>query len=69
MGMPDSHSHYFAHELTKRCSSDSIEKLAGAFVDAKVSGAFRPRSTTSDSQRDSFDPLGSRLNDNAGPHL
>jgi len=27
---------YFAHELTKRCASDSIEKLAGALVDAQV---------------------------------
>lgn len=27
---------YFAHELTKRCPSDSIEKLAGALVDAQV---------------------------------
>jgi adenine-specific DNA-methyltransferase len=30
------HAKYFAHELTKRCSSDSIEKLAGALVDAQV---------------------------------
>ncbi len=30
------HAKYFAHELTKRCSSDSMEKLAGAFVDAQV---------------------------------
>src|SRR4030066_880328 len=27
---------YFAHELTKRCPSDSAEKLAGALVDAQV---------------------------------
>src|SRR5436190_15442472 len=27
---------YFAHELTKRCASDSVEKLAGALVDAQV---------------------------------
>lgn len=27
---------YFAFELTKRCPSDSIEKLAGALVDAQV---------------------------------
>jgi hypothetical protein len=32
----DSHAKYFAHELTKRCASDSIEKLAGALVDAQV---------------------------------
>lgn len=30
------HAKYFAHELTKRCSSDSIEKLASALVDAQV---------------------------------
>ncbi len=30
------HAKYFAHELTKRCSSDNIEKLAGALVDAQV---------------------------------
>src|SRR5207245_903689 len=27
---------YIAHELTKRCASDSVEKLAGALVDAQV---------------------------------
>src|SRR5262247_411791 len=32
----DYHAKYFAHELTKRCASDSLEKLAGALVDAKV---------------------------------
>ena len=30
------HAKYFAHELTKRCPSDSTEKLAGALVDAQV---------------------------------
>jgi hypothetical protein len=30
------HATFFAHELTKRCPSDSIEKLAGALVDAQV---------------------------------
>ena len=30
------HTKYFAHELTKRCPSDSIEKLASALVDAQV---------------------------------
>ncbi|CAI4032298.1 SNF2-related protein [Nitrospira tepida] len=30
------HAKYFAHELTKRCPSDSMEKLAGALVDAQV---------------------------------
>ncbi|MDP1557707.1 MAG: SNF2-related protein [Nitrosomonas sp.] len=32
----DYHAKYFAHELTKRCSSDSIEKLAGAVASAQV---------------------------------
>ena len=27
---------YFAYELTRRCPPDSVEKLAGAFVDAQV---------------------------------
>ena len=30
------HAKIFAYELTKRCSADSIEKLAGALVDAQV---------------------------------
>ena len=30
------HAKYYAHELTKRCPADSIEKLAGALVDAQV---------------------------------
>jgi adenine-specific DNA-methyltransferase len=32
----DYHAKYFAHELTKRCSSDSLEKLAGAVAGAQV---------------------------------
>ena len=36
MHMTDYHAKYFAHELTKRCASDSLEKLAGALVDAQV---------------------------------
>ena len=30
------HAKYFAHELTKRFSSDSMEKLAGAVASAQV---------------------------------
>lgn len=30
------HAKYFAHELTKRCASNGIEKLAGTLVDAQV---------------------------------
>lgn len=30
------HAKYFAYELTKRCPSDSVDKLAGALVDAQV---------------------------------
>ena len=30
------HAKYFAHELTKRCSSDTMEKLAGAVASAQV---------------------------------
>src|SRR5580693_5602450 len=36
MTLTDFHSKFFAHELTKRCASDSIEKLAGPLVDAQV---------------------------------
>src|SRR4030042_1101742 len=36
MQLTDYHAKYFAHELTKRCPSDSAEKLAGALVDAQV---------------------------------
>jgi len=32
----DYHAKYFAHELTKRCASDSVEKLAGAVASAQV---------------------------------
>ena len=32
----DYHAKYYAHELTKRCSSESLEKLAGTLVDAQV---------------------------------
>jgi len=34
--LTDFHSKYFAYELTKRCSSDSLEKLAGAVAGAQV---------------------------------
>src|SRR3974377_720892 len=30
------HAKYFAYELTKRCSSDSVEKLAAVLADAQV---------------------------------
>src|SRR5439155_1625013 len=30
------HAKYFAHELTKRCSSDSLQKLAVSLADAQV---------------------------------
>ena len=36
MILTDFHSTYFAHELTKRCSSDTYEKLARALIDARV---------------------------------
>jgi ERCC4-related helicase len=32
----DYHAKFLAHELTKRCPSDSLEKLASALVDARV---------------------------------
>jgi adenine-specific DNA-methyltransferase len=36
MNLTDYQAKYFAHELTKRCSSDSLEKLAGALAGAQV---------------------------------
>ncbi|MDD2765536.1 MAG: hypothetical protein PHE83_16360 [Opitutaceae bacterium] len=36
MNLTDYHAKYFAYELTKRCSSDSLEKLAGAVAGAQV---------------------------------
>lgn len=30
------HAKYFAHELTKRCPSDALEKIAASLVDAQV---------------------------------
>lgn len=32
----DYHASYFAHELTRRCPSDQLEKLAGTFAGAQV---------------------------------
>ncbi len=36
MNTTDYHAKYFAYELTRRCSSDSIDKLAGAVAGAQV---------------------------------
>ena len=36
MNLTDYHAKYFAHELTKRCSADSVDKLAGAVAGAQV---------------------------------
>lgn len=36
MTLTDYHAKYFAHELTKRCASDSVEMLAGAVTGAQV---------------------------------
>src|SRR3990170_4530185 len=36
MELTNYHAKYYAYELTKRCSSDSIEKLAGAVASAQV---------------------------------
>src|SRR6266508_6924470 len=30
------HAKYFAHDLTRRCASDSVEKLASVLADAQV---------------------------------
>ncbi len=36
VNLTDYHAKYYAYELTKRCSSDSLEKLAGAVASAQV---------------------------------
>src|SRR3990172_4442141 len=36
MDLTPYHAKYYAFELTKRCPPDSVEKLAGALVDAQV---------------------------------
>lgn len=36
MLLTDYHARYLAHELTKRCASDSVEKLAAVLADAQV---------------------------------
>jgi SNF2 family DNA or RNA helicase len=36
MGLTPFHCKYFAYELTKRCPSDSVEKLASVLADAQV---------------------------------
>lgn len=36
MNITPYHTKLFAHELTRRCPSDDVEKLAGALVDAQV---------------------------------
>jgi len=36
MKITDYHAKYYAYELTKRCSSDSIEKLTGVVAGAQV---------------------------------
>jgi ERCC4-related helicase len=36
LNLTDYHAKYFAHELTKRCSADSVDKLAGAVAGAQV---------------------------------
>lgn len=36
MSITDYHAKYFAHDLTRRCAPDSVEKLAGAVASAQV---------------------------------
>ena len=36
MPLTDYHAKYYAHELTKRCSSDSLETLTASLADAQV---------------------------------
>src|SRR6266567_281604 len=36
MNLTEYHAKYLAHELTRRCASDSVEKLAAVLADAQV---------------------------------
>lgn len=36
MSLTDYHAKLYAHELTRRCSSDSVEKFASVLADAQV---------------------------------
>lgn len=36
LNLTDYHAKYFSHELTRRCASDSVEKLAAVLSDAQV---------------------------------
>ena len=36
MSLTPHQAKYFAHEITRKCSSVSMEKLAGALLDAQV---------------------------------
>jgi hypothetical protein len=36
MSITGYHAKYLAHELTRRCGSDSVEKLASVLADAQV---------------------------------
>jgi len=36
MELTDYHAKYWAYELTKRCASDNVEKLAPVLADAQV---------------------------------
>src|SRR5204862_8007812 len=36
LGLTEYHAKYLAYELTRRCASDSIEKLASVLADAQV---------------------------------
>jgi len=36
MQLSDFHAKYFAYEITKRCASDSVEKLVPVLADAQV---------------------------------
>jgi len=60
MNLTGYHAKYFAYELTKRCASDNLEKLAGALVDAQdelISGErsslLKPRENCSSKLRSS----------------
>src|SRR5437868_2928380 len=42
MALTDFHAKYLAHELTRRCASDSVEKLASVLADAQAQVDLNP---------------------------
>jgi hypothetical protein len=72
MDLTPYHAKFFAYELTRRCPSDSVERLVGALADAQVDlnphqldAALFDAQDESERQRDSLiEAIETRLNQN-----